>query len=308
MRINNKSLTRYFLGKSSDKENAAIREWSESSPENWNTFVRERALFDAEILLGGHQQKSSRHIHKFYRVLAFTASAAAILLIIFLAWDNHSLRQQGQQYQSIAVPKGNRTNITLPDGTSVWLSSDTKLFYPSSFTGPEREITLDGEGYFQVIKSKKPFIVRTSKYNIEVLGTTFDVDAYSSSDRFVTTLYEGKVKIYKSDDEQFLFLRPGQTAESRNDSLVVTSTSNAESYKWKDGIIYLGDKSFSEIMDVFEKFFGVRIIIENDGVKSLRYDGKLRISDGIEHALKVLQKDFHFEYEINDDDGTIVIK
>ncbi len=318
MKINHKSLTRYFQGKSTDKEKDAIQEWAESGSENWNMFVRERALFDAGVLLGCSTYagtlldkstgKSREHIHKFLRPLSLAAAAAMIIFFIFIARDNYSLRQQGQRLQRIAVPSGNRTNVTLPDGTSVWLSSNTSLSYPFSFTGPKREIILDGEGYFEVVKSNKPFIVKTSKYNVEVLGTVFDVEAYSSSDRFVANLYEGTIKIYKPEDDKAVYLGPGQTAESKNGSLVVTSTLCTEDYMWKDGLIYLGDKSFGEIMSAFEKFFGVKIIIENEAVNSLSYDGKLRITDGIEHALKVLQKDYHFNYEINKDGDTITIR
>ena len=89
--------------------------------------------------------------------------------------------------QSVNVPAGNRTNIALPDGSSVWLSSNSKLTYPVAFTGKKREVTLDGEGYFEVAKGKKPFIVKTSKYNIEVLGTVFNVEAYGKSERFART-------------------------------------------------------------------------------------------------------------------------
>lgn len=308
MKINHKSLTRYFQGKSSSKEKDAVREWAESSSENWNMFVRERALYDAGILLGDIPGKNRLYIHKLLRPLSLAAAAAMIIFFIFIARDNYSLRQQGEKLQSIAVPIGNRTNVTLPDGTTAWLSSNTSLSYPSSFTGPNRIITLDGEGYFEVAKSRKPFIVKTSKYNVEVLGTVFDVEAYSNSDKFVTNLYEGKVKIYKQEDDKAVFLSPGQTAESKNGSLVVASNACMKDYMWKDGLIYLGDKSFGEIMSAFEKFFGVKIIIENDAVNSLRYDGKLRITDGIEHALKVLQKDFPFKYEINEDLDTLTIR
>lgn len=308
MKINHKLLTRYFQGKSTDKEQNTIREWAESSHENWRMFVRERALYDAGILLGDIPGTSREHIHKLLRPLSLVAAAAMIIFCIFITRDNYSLRQKGQQLQRIAVPSGNRTNVTLPDGTNVWLSSKTSLSYPSSFTGPNREVLLDGEGYFEVVKSEKPFIVKTSKYNVEVLGTVFNVEAYSNSDRFVTNLYEGKVKIFKPEDEQVIFLSPGQTAENKDGSLIVTSTAGAEDYMWKDGLINLGDKSFSDIMSAFEKFFGVKIIIKNNDVIDQRYDGKLRMADGIEHALKVLQKDFPFIYEINEDEDTIIIK
>ena len=97
---------------------------------------------------------------------------------------------------TVSVPAGQRTHLTLPDGTTVWLNARTTLSYPTSFNSNERTVFLQGEAYFEVSKNRhKPFIVQTQQYNIEVLGTKFDVEAYPDSKNFETTLMQGSVKV-----------------------------------------------------------------------------------------------------------------
>lgn len=98
--------------------------------------------------------------------------------------------------QSIYVPTGQRVNITLSDGTNVWLNARTKIVYPAVFDKSVRQVAVDGEAYFDVAKDKKrPFIVETGKCNMEVLGTKFNVEGYSDKDDFEVTLMEGSVRV-----------------------------------------------------------------------------------------------------------------
>ena len=105
--------------------------------------------------------------------------------------------------QTITVPAGQRINITLVDGTNVWLNARTSLSYPVKFGKNNRQVVLDGEAYFDVTKDKsKPFIVQTDNYNVEVLGTKFDVNAYSETGEFETTLMSGSVKVASASDSK----------------------------------------------------------------------------------------------------------
>lgn len=300
-------LDRYFRGIASEDDKSAIHQWLEQSDENEKEFIRERIKRDALVLL-----EEPRHEEKAKRMsFSWWLSLAACILVIFGFFAFREKITEDKLInttQSINVPAGNRTNIALPDGSNVWLSSNTKLTYPIAFTGKKREVTLDGEGYFEVAKGKKPFIVRTAKYNIEVLGTVFNVEAYSKSNRFVTSLFEGKIKLYDSSLNDQAILLPGQTAELKGNSLQVNSIVDENEYRWIEGLIYFDDKTFDEIMLILEKFFDIHIVITNPYVHNLNYNGKLRISDGIEHALKVLQKDFPFEYYYSEIENTIYIK
>ena len=99
-------------------------------------------------------------------------------------------------YTEITVPKGQRVHLTLPDGSEAWLSSLSTLKWPSVFSSDARTVELDGEGFFTVTKdASRPFTVQTQKYDVRVLGTEFNVYAYSNSEKFETDLLSGKVRV-----------------------------------------------------------------------------------------------------------------
>ena len=206
MQIDQHILIRYFLKQASEEEKEVIRQWIGSSEDNRRCFIRERIRFDASILVDEAAVESSTKIasgkrFRLHPALTWSLKVAASILILlgsFYLYDNYRIAKLSQTLQCVYVPAGNRTNIQLPDGTSVWLNANTSLRYPMAFAENSREIMLDGEAYFEVAKDKKPFIVKTSKYDVEVLGTTFNVEAYKDKSDFRTMLYEGKVKLYNT--------------------------------------------------------------------------------------------------------------
>lgn len=315
MQIDRHILIRYFLKQASEEEKEGIRQWIEASEENRKHFIRERIRFDASVLVDEAAVEPSLKIasvkrYRLHPALSWSLKVAASILILFgsfYLYDNYRMDRLAQTMQCVYVPSGNRTNVRLPDGTSVWLNANSSLCYPMAFAENSREIQLDGEAYFEVAKDKKPFIVKTSKYDVEVLGTTFNVEAYGEKPNFRTMLYEGKVKLYNTKNPEAVCLSPGQTAELAGDSLRVVPTPDLNSYRWKDGLIYIEDKSFNAIMELFEKFYDVQIIVNNKAVKDLGYRGKLRISDGVDHALRVLQNDFPFKYKRDEERNIIYI-
>ena len=205
------------------------------------------------------------------------------------------------------IPPGSRTSLTLAEGSTVWLNSNTTLKYPCIFSD-ERIVELNGEGFFDIAKDAgKPFIIHTDKYSLEVLGTSFNLESYTNSPNFETALFIGKVKLFKTrENSDTLYLHAGETATLIGDKLVVSAT-NFNKYRWKEGILVIEDKSFEEVMLLFEKYFDLQIIIRTDDVKKLGYWGKFRIVDGIDHALRVLQNDFRFTYKREEDSNIIYI-
>lgn len=309
MQIDQHILISYYLGQSSEAEKEAIHQWIESDEANREIFIRERIRFDASILVEEPVLRSGKRIYLQPWLRWSLGIAASILFLLgsFYLYDDYRIDQLSSAFQCVSVPAGNRTNIQLPDGTNVWLNANTTIRYPIAFLKKSREVILDGEGYFEVTKDKKPFIVKTDKYDVEVLGTTFTVEAYVGKEDFRTMLYDGKVKLYNARHPEAVFLSPGETARLVGDVLQVSSTIDVNSFRWKDGLIYIEDKSFGDIMKLFEKFYDVQIVINNKKVDRLGYRGKLRISDGIDHALRVLQNDFPFVFKRDEDRNIIYI-
>lgn len=309
MQIDKEVLIRYFLGQASEVEKEAVHMWVESDEANRKSFIRERIRFDASVLVDERTIVPARRFYVPLWVVSCLKVAATVLLLVggLYGYDTYQENQLASTFQVVYVPAGNRTNIVLPDGTNVWVNANSSLRYPAVFSKKDREIQLNGEAYFEVVKDKKTFIVKTDKYNVEVLGTTFDVEAYADKPVFRTILYEGKVKLYNDRQKEPVLLSPGETARLQGDTLLVSSTNEMNSYRWKDGLIYIEDQSFDDIMKLFEKFYDIRIVVNNKAVNELGYRGKLRISDGVDHALRVLQNDFPFVYKRDEEKNVIYI-
>ena len=143
------------------------------------------------------------------------------------------------EYHTIRVPRGGEYNLQLADGTKVYLNAGSSLRYPVRFTGKRREVTLSGEGYFEVAKdSTQPFVVRAGDVDVRVLGTAFNVNAYPEKETVATTLVEGRVQVNYKTGQQVI--QPGmQLVYDKQNGKVDVSVVDTEVYtSWKDGYYY----------------------------------------------------------------------
>lgn len=295
------------------QEEIQIRRWMEASPENSKLFMEERKLFDAMILLADEDkirsyQKKNLFLGNYWvKEIMKVAAVIAVTLLGAYIYNEFNPDEELLAMQKITVPAGQRINLELSDGTVVWLNSRSTIQYPASFAGKNRTIHLNGEAYFEVThNAHKPFIVETTKGNVEVLGTKFNLEAYADKNSFVTSLMEGSVKVTSGNNE--LLIKPDEMAILEHGKLRVTPIEDYNVYRWKEGLICFRDETFVNIMNKFETCYGVTIKIENQKVLNSRYTGKFRQSDGISYALRVLQKDVKFTFERNEDNQIIYIK
>ena len=314
--MNKDILYKFFEGNASFEEEAAVKQWMEESAENRLAFLKERKLFDAMLLLGNEEiikngkKRFSINLSSLRTELIKIAAVVAITLGGSYFYYQSSLEKELMAMQTITVPAGQRINITLVDGTNVWLNARTSLSYPVKFGKNNRQVVLDGEAYFDVTKDKsKPFIVQTDNYNVEVLGTQFDVNAYSETGEFETTLMSGSVKVASaSDSTQKITLKPNNKVFLQDGKLHVTAVDDYNPYRWKEGLICFKNETFTSIMKDFEKYYGLTIQVKNKNVFKYVYTGKFRQTDGIDFALRVLQKDIKFTYQRDDENQIIYIE
>ena len=314
--MNKDILYKFFEGNASFEEEAAVKQWMEESAENRLAFLKERKLFDAMLLLGNEEiikngkKRFSINLSSLRTELIKIAAVVVITLGGSYFYYQSSLEKELMAMQTITVPAGQRINITLVDGTNVWLNARTSLSYPVKFGKNNRQVVLDGEAYFDVTKDKsKPFIVQTDNYNVEVLGTQFDVNAYSETGEFETTLMSGSVKVASaSDSTQKITLKPNNKVFLQDGKLHVTAVDDYNPYRWKEGLICFKNETFTSIMKDFEKYYGLTIQVKNKNVFKYVYTGKFRQTDGIDYALRVLQKDIKFTYQRDDENQIIYIE
>lgn len=307
-------LHKFFEGTATIQEEMDIREWMESSEENKKHFFLERQLFDASLIMEYQKvpvnPKKRRGQYRLFKEFIKIASIILLTLGTTTLFHNYQISKESIVMQTITVPAGQHIRLDLPDGTAVWLNSRTTLRYPLSFNKKERKVDLDGEAYFEVAPNQKQrFIVQTKRHNVEALGTKFNVEAYNEQSNFITTLMEGKVRIEDSNNsETSLILLPDTKVVFENDKLNIYNVDDYNPYRWREGLICFRNTSFSDIMKGFEKYYGVTVHIDNDQVNKNNYTGKFRQTDGIDYALRVLQRDISFKYKIDDEKQEITIK
>lgn len=306
--MNRKLLFKFFEGKTSFEEEKRIRSWMEKSESNSESFMKNRAEYDIQ-LLAGHNSVDKKSKKDNITVLKFVSSVAAVALLLIVSGIYiFNYINSEPQFNTVIVPAGQRINLILSDNTNLWLNSNSTLRYPTEFSKNNRTVYLDGEAYFEVSKTKeKPFIVKTPKGDIYVTGTSFNVEAYSKFNNFETSLFKGGVDIF-SNEQKLVSLKPNEKVSIKNNEILVEAIEDTGKYLWKDGLIVFNDKSLEEIIHSLERYFDVEIKIDSSTLPQLTYTGKFRQEDGVDYALRVLQKSINFIYERNEVSRVIEIK
>ncbi|MES2063713.1 MAG: FecR domain-containing protein [Bacteroidota bacterium] len=199
----------------------------------------------------------------------------------------------------ITTPRGGQYMVILADGTKVWLNSVSSLRYPVAFNGNTRSVELTGEGYFEVAKNKqKPFIVKANGNNVEVLGTHFDISAYSDDKAVTTTLLEGSVRLTKGTVTTML--SPGQKGVSVNGraDINVQDADTEQAIAWKNGLFLFKNTDIRTIMKQASRWYDVDVDFL-DNLKDKEFGGKLSKYKDISELMHNLELTgtIHFKVE-----------
>ena len=268
------------------------------------------------------QTKGHRNKFWFRRV-----AVIAILVITagFVSWlvqrknDRKSQVISANQKETV-VKKGIRSKIILPDGTVVLLNSGTRVKYPESFKGTMREVYLDGEAYFDVVKdNKRPFVVHTSGMDIKVIGTAFNVKAYASDRQTETSLIRGSIEVtIKNRLNERIILSPSEKLVVMNEKversagegdekdvipeLVIqrlvynVQDSTVEETQWMGDKLVFNNESFSDVAVMMERWYDVEIEIGDTQLRQKRLTGSFD-KENIEQALEALSITNPFTFE-----------
>lgn len=310
-------LHRYIAGDATQQEKEEVARWLDADKKNMKEFLAERKLYDIsiwqeeQIRVAGKVAPDKKQQTWRTVAIGFSKIAAIFILAFTLAYTflpDKNLTEPASM-QTIFVPPGQRAELTLTDGTKVWLNAKTTFTFPNKFTADGRNVTLDGEGYFDVTKDpQKPFIVKTKQYDIKVLGTEFNVTAYSASSSFETSLIRGAVEVSSSTSQAKMTLQPNTRTYVENGILKKGAIEHDTYFLWKEGLICFYDEPVDKMIEKLELYYDVKIDVQNKELLRNRYSGKFRTKDGVEHVLKVLQLNNKFTYTKDNDLNLITIK
>ncbi|MBB5622744.1 ferric-dicitrate binding protein FerR (iron transport regulator) [Pedobacter cryoconitis] len=221
----------------------------------------------------------------------------------------YTIADQGEKgiagYNSIETPRGGQYQLNLPDGTKIWINSASSLKYPASFASlKERRVELSGEAYFEVAKDKThPFIVKSGRQEIQVLGTHFDVNAYPDEQLIKTTLLEGSVKLNKQ-----VVLKPGEQSSLTGEKFTVKAVNVNDAVDWKNGEFVFTNESLTSILKKVSRWYDVEIKYVRTPANMPTFTGSVSRSENISGVLKMLEETSNVRFSIEGKQVSVITK
>ena len=212
-------------------------------------------------------------------------------------------------FNTLIVPKGGEYSLELPDGTVVWVNSESSLRFPEKFTSNRREVFLEGEAYFEVKKdANRPFYVHTEAGKVRVLGTAFNVCAYSNDRFWQTTLVEGSVMINQEENE--VLLKPNEQYQ------IDMETGKGELKEvlpelytsWRDGKFYFKAYTFEELVGKLERWYDFTMFYTNESIKNRRFSGVVNKHESLQDMLKFLEMTSDVQFNVKGNVVTASLK
>jgi transmembrane sensor len=300
---------------------------------------------ETEGITEGESSSFSGPVKKPFYTRWFTYAALASFIVsvvvVYIYGAGNGNREEkpaaANSVNEIAISPGSKSKIQLPDGSQVWINSGSKLTYAGMMKGLTREVTLDGEAYFDVVKDAvHPFIVHTSGIDIKVLGTAFNVKAYKIEPTIEATLIHGSIEVTNRNqpDAPAIMLKPREKLVFSNDiymvrknvskaislpgvneghpsSILITplkrniADSSISETAWIYNKLSFEDKSFEELAKDMERWYNVKFTFRNKKIAQFHFTGSF-INETIEQVLEALRFSVNFKYTITD--GSILIE
>ena len=208
-------------------------------------------------------------------------------------------------FHKVYTSVGGDCNLTLSDGTIVFLNSKSYINYPTSFKGKKRTVYVEGEAYFKVAKDKnKPFEVQTKYGRIKVLGTEFNVKSYKEDECAKTTLVEGSIKYY--GEYKQIILAPSDQVISSKKGLSVKKVDVFPEISWIEGLFYFKNKRLEDIMTDLARWYNIKVFYLNSNVTDFRFTAEFDKKSKFEKVVKILEQTNRIKIEINK--NTILIR
>lgn len=274
---------------------SATKEISEEVQLRMFNQIKYRINAEKTTLLKNNRKQNKR------RLLRWGQYAAAILLCVIVGITSHLYTRQSmtemKEYR-VEAEKGQRANVTLPDGTKVWLNSHTQIVYTNHYGVKDRVVDLRGEAYFEVAKDKeRRFIVKAAGLDVEALGTTFNVKAYQEDDDVIATLFSGSVRA--TGGKHSVILSPAQqVAFSReNETLVVDNPENiGYSSMWRDNELAFEGETLNEIAIRLNRLYNVQIEFKSEKIKQYRFSGVIK-NNSLDNVFEIISLTSPILYE-----------
>ncbi len=305
-------------------EQAELLQWMEQSPENAAQVARKKDNWQASLQKAAEFAETGKEWGRFksavenrikekkrqqQKVVRLVSGIAAVLLVGFISGFLFvKYTQQNPIYITATAPAGSVAQLVLSDSTVVYLNASSQLTYCPEGKSRNREVTLNGEAWFDVAKNKKnPFVVHTPACDVNVTGTQFNVKAYATENQVVTTLEEGEVMLSSAAGYQLarpIHLKPGEQAvidRSANKALV-KKVETRYFTSWKNNKLMFINMNIKELIVTIERKFGVEIEVTDPGILKYHYTGTLK-NESVLEVMELIKHTLPIDYSV---DGQVI--
>ena len=314
---------KFITGQCTDEELAAVAQWMKQSSGNADELLHMEHLYqeaqaaampqrETEKALArlhtrmeqpgtgtsadgtGWQDDAQSFSHNTLRMWHRWAAAIAIVVVVcagIYGWHSYTGRQQSVEYIVAKASATTPRQLTLPDGTRVWLNRGAELRYPKEFCDTLRQTMLVGEGYFEVTKDKaRPFVVDSRDMNVRVLGTVFNFNTRTAGNTAEVSLIEGSVMVNSHRSAGQVVLMPGQKAQlSPSGHLTVSNVDTRIDAVWHNELIPFSGCNVRQIANTLEQLYNVKIVVDANVNRNDTYSGQIMWKQDIDTVLTLLQ-------------------
>jgi ferric-dicitrate binding protein FerR (iron transport regulator) len=307
-------ILKHLKGEATEMEAEALEKWLEESEENQQVFeelkntwisaekIQRPVYFDKEQAWQSVQHKI-KHApleraggHKNYRGWLLRA-AAVFIISLFGVWFFYT--KQGDSKLLSVETAAEQKEILLSDGSRIFLNAYSRLDYPETFNQPVRQVHLEGEAFFEVAKdSLHPFAVGNNDFDVEVLGTSFNISAYAQHEVAVLTVVTGKVNFADKDGNSVLLVKDESCVFNRaRETLQKSENNNLNFLAWKTKTLTFKDTPFKEVVEALQQYFLIEIEVRDAPILNCRYTGTFNKPD-LNEVLQVLEKTLEIKAEL----------
>ncbi len=319
-------LNAYLKGKLTKTEESNLLDWINSSGENYQEFKK---YIEENQFVQSHSEQTIQAWMKMKAKLSHYSTQqenkkiivpnwlkiAAVVVIALMTGFLANQTLQRDNYSTIMneviVPYGEKAQLVLSDGTVVYLNAGSQFSYPASFSEKNRLVSLTGEAFFEVTKDEtNPFIIKAPGFNVQVLGTSFNLKTYSEDLENTLTLHSGEVAITNSGKK--FKIRPGEKYifNTKTHKSGIVKAKLEKSFLWGEGIIVIDNLNLEEVRKILERQFNVKIVIANEKLKVIKYTGQFKSYETLEEVLELIRETspVKFKIEINETKDVITIR
>lgn len=321
---------RYILNQATPEEIKYLNSWIRNNKEisTWleNQILNSSSKIDSEVQLRmlkniekkididnnnsitdvskttNHQLTSRFRLKKWMRVAAMIILPILTAASVYFYMSYRSdIKSDSLHQLVVSVERGQKANITLPDGSKVWLNSQSKLTYSQNFNVKERRLQLDGDAFFDVAHNPdKPFIVQSNDISVEALGTAFEVKAYSDDNLVTSILIRGKIRVTTPNGETILTPNEMVSYNKSTGKLLQSSLIGTKDFTgWMHNQLHFENESLANIAKVIERTYNVKVIFTSENLKNQHYTGTVE-NNSLENFLNIISLTSPVSFQIKD--------